>query len=477
MSDIRIINKLSDVEAQQLRIAFEAGGQVTIVPDNTGTFTLVFVPRDAKSGPATSGTSASPSGGSSSSSHPSPTSPSGVTAYISELLRLCDQEWRFFGGQTYDLTGNTTTIGHKEQEDGFAERIGVYWKDGADLSGINGTNTDWPWSAAFISWVSKTAGAGARFRYSSQHSVYISQAIRDRSTKREDAGYWCERLNERKPMVGDIVCWARETGVDYDHQKGGDYKSHCDVVVEVAGDKAWVIGGNIGNSVTRRPLALTAEGFLSPNQPCGETLFAIMGCRIDEQAAVAAGVSTDTTDTLLSNLVDAVNGGATKIAFGKVLALELKQSIIELGQTLGCDPSHLAACMAFETGEEFKSSTRNKISGATGLIQFMPKTALGLGTTTDKLAAMTEVEQMAYVSKYFAPYAGKMHSLSDVYMAILWPKAVGKPEAFALFVTPSTAYVQNKGLDVNSDGAVTKGEAASKVQAKLDKGLSSAFLG
>jgi hypothetical protein len=45
---------------------------------------------------------------------------------------------------------------------------------------------------------------------------------------------------------------------------------------------------------------------------------------------------------------------------------------------------------------------------ATGLIQFMPATAKGLGTTTDALKNMTAVEQLDYVYKYFKPYAGKI---------------------------------------------------------------------
>lgn len=43
-------------------------------------------------------------------------------------------------------------------------------------------------------------------------------------------------------------------------------------------------------------------------------------------------------------------------------------------------------------------------SGAIGLIQFMPSTAKGLGTSTSALKQMTAVDQLAYVEKYFAPY-------------------------------------------------------------------------
>ena len=96
----------------------------------------------------------------------------------------------------------------------------------------------------------RTAGAGDRFRYSTQHSVYIYQGIRDFVQKRQAAGYWTVRLNAATPKVGDLVCWAREDGVDYDHQKGGDYKGHTDLVVEVGADQVLVVGGNVG---TRSP--------------------------------------------------------------------------------------------------------------------------------------------------------------------------------------------------------------------------------
>jgi hypothetical protein len=63
-----------------------------------------------------------------------------------------------------------------------------------------------------------------------------------------------------------------------------------------------------------------------------------------------------------------------------------------------------------------------------------------------------------------------MRMLSDVYMTILFPAAVAKPESFVLFKAPSRRCEQNAGLDVNHDGQVTKGESASKVQTKLAKG-------
>lgn len=88
---------------------------------------------------------------------------------------------------------------------------------------------------------------------------------------------------------------------------------------------------------------------------------------------------------------------------------------------------------------------------------------------------MSAVKQLDYVEKYFIWTRGKLKTLEDVYMAILWPSAIGKPQNYVLFdkndpVRPKR-YIQNAGLDFNKDGLITKAEAARKVQKKLDEGL------
>ncbi len=169
-----------------------------------------------------------------------------------------------------------------------------------------------------------------------------------------------------------------------------------------------------------------------------------------------------------------VSGG---LAFGAKVSAEFRNRVRQISSDIGIDPNFLMAAMAFETGETFSPSIRNKTSGATGLIQFMPKTATSLGTTTDALAAMTAEQQLDYVARYFSPFRGKLRSLEDVYMAILWPKAVGLSNETVLFAAPSMAYEQNKGLDRNGDGKVTKAEAAAPVAAKLVRGRQPGFVG
>ncbi|MCX5890943.1 MAG: transglycosylase SLT domain-containing protein [Deltaproteobacteria bacterium] len=168
------------------------------------------------------------------------------------------------------------------------------------------------------------------------------------------------------------------------------------------------------------------------------------------------------------------------LAWGKKVSEEFCERVREIADSLGTDPNYLMACMAFESGETFSPSKENEAgSGAIGLIQFMPSTAQDLGTSSEELASMTAEEQLDYVEEYFKPHKGKLKSLEDVYMAILWPVAVGKPSDYVLFRRDDPKhpklYSQNKGLDLNKDGIVTKAEAAEMVRKKLEKGLSPEF--
>ena len=129
------------------------------------------------------------------------------------------------------------------------------------------------------------------------------------------------------------------------------------------------------------------------------------------------------------------------------------------------------AIMAFETKGSFSPSVQNAAgSSATGLIQFTSATAVGLGTTTTALKRMTAVEQLDYVYKYFQPYASRCKTLSDTYMAVLYPAAMGKADNYILFSSPSIEYTQNAGLDPNGLGYITKAMATAPVYKALRRG-------
>lgn len=163
------------------------------------------------------------------------------------------------------------------------------------------------------------------------------------------------------------------------------------------------------------------------------------------------------------------------IAFSSRVPPTFLQKVITISQSFGHNPSNLMACIAFETAHTFSPSIRNAAgSGAVGLIQFMPKTAIGLNTTVDELEAMDSLRQLDFVAQYFSPYSKLLRAspiLSSLYMAILMPKYIMAPESIILFNKGTTSYRQNSGLDSNTDGKITKAEAAAKVQKTLEFGL------
>jgi hypothetical protein len=161
------------------------------------------------------------------------------------------------------------------------------------------------------------------------------------------------------------------------------------------------------------------------------------------------------------------------LAWGQKVSPRFTKKLMQLCSEFDWSVEHadwLMACMAFETGETFRADIKNGAgSGAIGLIQFMPATVARLGYAYREIEMMTPEEQLNVVRDYFRPYAPRIKSLSDMYMAILLPKYIGKTDSGVLF-SRGVAYRQNAGLDKNSDGEITKGEATAKVREKLNKG-------
>ena len=167
-----------------------------------------------------------------------------------------------------------------------------------------------------------------------------------------------------------------------------------------------------------------------------------------------------------------------KLCFGKKVESDFQQGMLWIRDQFCWDDDRindLMACMAFESAETFSPKIQNLAgSGAVGLIQFMPITAESLGVSTRLLEKMSAVRQLGYVYKYFKPYAHRIHSISDMYMAILYPAAIGKDDEEILF-SHGVAYRQNSALDENTDGMITKGEATKPVRSKRVKGMRDEF--
>ncbi|MCW6550322.1 lytic transglycosylase domain-containing protein [Yersinia ruckeri] len=159
------------------------------------------------------------------------------------------------------------------------------------------------------------------------------------------------------------------------------------------------------------------------------------------------------------------------LVWGAKVDQSFRVKVREIADRLGFDPNWLMAIMAFETGRTFSPSQPNNAGGsAIGLIQFIPSTAKGLGTSSVKLARMTAVEQLDYVEKYFQPYKSRVHNLGDCYMAVLWPAGIGQSDSWVMWTIGQREYNANRGLDINHNGSITRSEAVTRVNNEMIRG-------
>jgi len=158
------------------------------------------------------------------------------------------------------------------------------------------------------------------------------------------------------------------------------------------------------------------------------------------------------------------------------------EKVSDIASKLGISPDDMIIFMAFETGGTFSPSEKNPGSSATGLIQFLEATANFLGTTTYALARMTQIQQLDYVYKYLAQFLkpGNNYSFADIYMAVLYPDAVNKPDSIVIFgngayrsnargTGKGSTYYANRGIDKNKLGYITKKMAG---EVAYEKGMS-----
>jgi hypothetical protein len=193
------------------------------------------------------------------------------------VVAIALREWRAFGA----LDVSATEGERFERDPGLWQRVGEYWWLGLDAgseeSGWTGRHDGngwtfppdadgaYAWSAAFVSYVMRIAGAGSRFPYAADHATYINAARR--------GGDWvvtAEPPEAFAPRPGDLVCRGRgpATGLRFDDLPTGRFPSHCDIVVGSPEDGTIpAVGGNVGNAVTRRFLPVSPDGLLLEADP------------------------------------------------------------------------------------------------------------------------------------------------------------------------------------------------------------------
>lgn len=156
-----------------------------------------------------------------------------------------------------------------------------------------------------------------------------------------------------------------------------------------------------------------------------------------------------------------------------------EKKVKDIAASIGFNPNWLMALMNSESAGTFSPSILNFAgSGAIGLIQFMPATAVYLGTTTTALGKMTAVEQLDWVEKYIRVTMRDrkitvIEDYDDLYFMIFYPAAMGKPDTWAF---PARIYHQNKGVDMNFDGTITVADFKAFIQRKIPASMWLTFM-
>jgi hypothetical protein len=207
-----------------------------------------------------------------------------------EAVAIAQQEWRLFGQRVDDNPPRSSDEPEPMTDDpehlpGFWERIGEYWWLGQNMdrrqsawTGMhdeNGQEFDashddyYAWSAAFISYVMREAGAGPRFPYAPSHYVYIDIAKEMKLGRTSGWAVIAERLDEYAPMPGDLICYSRERRpLKYDRLPVRHFAGHCDIVVARDKGQISVIGGNVDHAVTMKHIPVTNDGRLADCKDC-----------------------------------------------------------------------------------------------------------------------------------------------------------------------------------------------------------------
>ncbi|WP_108869609.1 hypothetical protein [Aquimarina aquimarini] len=170
-------------------------------------------------------------------------------------------------------------------------------------------------------------------------------------------------------------------------------------------------------------------------------------------------------------------GDCPELIWGTKVSCEFRQKVVEISKRLECDPNHLMAIMALETGGKFNPFIKNK-QGYVGLIQIGDLAAADINRrkktkiTTNHLRYMGAEFQLKYVEYHLDPKKGQLKTLADFYLAVLWPDAVGQGgnDNYIVFDDDATgykksAYRQNKSF-LKEEGEITKGKDGKNIYGK-----------
>lgn len=206
------------------------------------------------------------------------------------LVALAEREWRAFGQGVTDQTGPERVElkpALPQEDPQVFHLVQGYWNAVREerpewddyvreqrALRRRGSDRNWqpvPWSAAFISYLMRSAGVDrADFPWTAAHSTYLDYAILSDRRWGRAALYAPLDLEDHAPRPGDLVCADRTrpptrrlTSVAARMEELGVFRAmHCDLVVERRPGRLDLIGGNLSNSVRMVYLPLDSQGYV-----------------------------------------------------------------------------------------------------------------------------------------------------------------------------------------------------------------------
>ena len=197
----------------------------------------------------------------------------------SAAIAIATDEWHLWGNRTGEdpnYTQTEATMGERQQ--GLWQRIGEYWWEGMNAGPPESrwtgkhdaqgkifpiaVNGQYAWSAAFISYIMRIAGAGPNFPYAADHATYINYAARPARAKLLIA----ENPAAYAPQPGDLACFPRGAARNLtfaDLPTSYNFPAHCSIVVAVSAGDIDIIGGNVDDAVVLEHVPTNAQGLIA----------------------------------------------------------------------------------------------------------------------------------------------------------------------------------------------------------------------
>jgi hypothetical protein len=203
----------------------------------------------------------------------------------SEAVAIALREWRAFGqpieDEPPDARPSRAPEDKPERQAGMWERVGDYWRLGQNPDRREAAWTgkhdeygrefpaskdyDFAWSAAFVSYVMRSAGADTRFPYAPSHHTFINIARQMSLGTTQGWALMAERPDAYAPKPGDLICFShtRRPLRFEDVPRRRAFPAHCDIVVANQATVMTVVGGNVDDAVTEKHVPVTEDGRLS----------------------------------------------------------------------------------------------------------------------------------------------------------------------------------------------------------------------